>query len=83
MAERNTKPEEFNQARIVSEEQFATTQPVAEVVNEEQSVENDIDSIASTFGVEMDDREKLKMAERLERRDENRWELDCDSAEDH
>jgi Family of unknown function (DUF6335) len=68
MTERKQKPEDFN------EEQFAATKPAP--------LENDVDAIAVPMGVEMSDKEVLNITKKLTQRDENRWELDRNSAEE-
>jgi len=58
---------------IPNSEKFAKTQPYPE--------QNNPDRIASPMGVELKDSETLKMKEKLEARDENRFMLDPDSAD--
>ena len=45
--------------------------------------QNDVDQLGKSAGIEMSDSEPLPTTEKLENRDDNRWELDSDSAEDH
>ena len=42
-----------------------------------------VDDIGRALGVEYEDNEELKAAEKLEKRDRNRWELDPASSEDY
>jgi len=42
-----------------------------------------VDDIGKALGVEYEDNEELKAADKLERRDKHRWELDPASAEDY
>lgn len=41
-----------------------------------------VDDLAASVGVEMEDDEPLEMLDKLNERDQNRWELDRSSAED-
>lgn len=62
-----------NQNSVTDREEFAKTQPYPNL--------NDVDKIAASFGVEKPDEEPLQMKQKLERRDEERFLLDPDSAE--
>ena len=42
-----------------------------------------VDDIGRALGVEYEDSEELKSADKLEKRDRNRWELDPASSEDY
>jgi hypothetical protein len=42
-----------------------------------------VDDIGRAVGVDYEDNEELKSAEKIERRDKKRWELDPASAEDY
>lgn len=44
--------------------------------------QNDVDELGSSTGIEMSDSEALPVTEKLRERDEDRWELDRDSARD-
>lgn len=44
--------------------------------------QNDVDELGVSAGIEMTDSEALPVVEKLRDRDENRWELDRDSARD-
>ena len=44
--------------------------------------QNDVDKLGSSTGIEMSDSEALPVTEKLHARDDNRWELDRDSASD-
>ena len=45
--------------------------------------QNNVDELGSSAGIEMADTEPLPVTEKLEARDDERWELDANSAEDH
>lgn len=76
---------------VTSQEEFAQTQPLPDDRNDVDKVaatqpvaqQNDVDKIAASMGVEKPEEEPLKMRQKLERRDEDRYMLDPDSAEDH
>ncbi|MBD2312942.1 hypothetical protein H6G20_14820 [Desertifilum sp. FACHB-1129] len=63
------------QAAVVGEESPGGTTPTPD-----QDV---VEEIAATVGVEMDDRQPLRINDTLERRDRNRSELDPATAEDY
>lgn len=48
----------------------------------EPTPEHSIDNIATKAGIQMSEGEVLHTQETLEKRDENRWQLDPDSAQD-
>jgi Family of unknown function (DUF6335) len=67
-----------------------TDQYLAEVSGEEAvggttstPDQNIVDELASSAGVEIDDKRTLHISEMVEQRDEQRWELDAESAEDY
>lgn len=45
--------------------------------------QNDVDPLGRAVGIELSDSEPLPTTEKLEERDDSRWELDPDSAADH
>lgn len=45
--------------------------------------QNDVDKLGASAGIEMSDGEALPVTEKLADRDDSRWELNSDSAEDH
>ncbi|MGB3536102.1 MAG: DUF6335 family protein [Microcoleaceae cyanobacterium] len=63
------------QAKVIPDQPVAATEPIPE--------RHDVDDIASEMGVEIANEEPVQMKEKLDQRDEQRWQLDPDSAEDH
>ncbi|WP_013320746.1 DUF6335 family protein [Gloeothece verrucosa] len=63
------------QAEVAGEEAVGGLTPTPE-----QSI---VEDLAVATGVQTDDNKPLRVRDRLEQRDEQRWELDPDSAEDH
>ena len=63
------------QARVAGEEAVGGQTPTPG--------QNDVDQLGQAAGIEMSDSEPLPTTEKLENRDDNRWELDSDSADDH
>lgn len=63
------------QAKVIPDQPVAATEPFPE--------RHDVDQLADTMGVEIANEEPVKMKEKLEQRDQNRWQLDPDSAADH
>lgn len=63
------------QAQVVGEESIGGTTPTPD--------QNDVEMNAQSVGVEMKDRQPIRVEAEMERRDDHRWELDPDSAEDH
>ncbi|MGB3691980.1 MAG: DUF6335 family protein [Spirulinaceae cyanobacterium] len=61
------------QASVVGEEAIGGTTPTP--------AQNNIDEMAVSAGVEMSDVEAVQMKSKLEQRDEERWELNRNSAE--
>ncbi len=61
------------QASVVGEEAIGGTTPTP--------AQNNIDEMAASAGVEMSDVEAVQMKSKLEERDEDRWELNRNSAE--
>ncbi len=67
-----------------------TDQYLAEVSGEEAvggttstPEQNIVDDLARSAGVEIDDKRTLHISEMVEKRDDQRWELDAESAEDY
>lgn len=63
------------QAEVTGEEAVGGLSPTPE-----QSI---VEDIATATGVATDDNKPLRVRDNLEKRDDQRWELDPDSAEDH
>jgi hypothetical protein len=72
MAEQNS-PE--IRAKVIRDQPVAATEPIAEV--------HDVNQLADAAGVDIPEEEPLNMKERLDQRDEQRWQLDPESAADH
>jgi hypothetical protein len=62
------------QAKVVGEEAVGGTTPTP--------AQNNVDDLGADLGVEMNDSEAIQISEKLKRRDDQRWLLDPDSAED-
>ncbi|MEC4804299.1 MAG: DUF6335 family protein [Jaaginema sp. PMC 1079.18] len=62
------------QAQVVGEEAAGGTTPTP--------AQNNVDDLGADLGVELADSEAVQMTAKLERRDEERWQLDPASAED-
>lgn len=63
------------QAKVVGEEAVGGTTPTP--------AQNNVDDLGADLGVELRDSEAVQMTAKLENRDDQRWLLDPDSAEDH
>lgn len=63
------------QAEVAGEEAVGGLTPTPE--------QNIVEDVATATGVETGDNKPLRVQEKLEKRDDQRWELDPDSAEDH
>lgn len=63
------------QAQVVGEEAVGGTTPTPD--------QDSTDALAEAAGIEVRDRKPIQTRDDLERRDQNRWQLDPDSAEDH
>ncbi|MGH2413811.1 MAG: DUF6335 family protein [Microcystaceae cyanobacterium] len=62
------------QAEVVGEEAIGGTTPTPE--------QNVIDNIAASTGTQISDNTPVQLQNKLERRDDRRWELDPESSED-
>lgn len=56
--------------------------PVAEAMDAVPE-RHDVESLADSVGIDTPDAEPLEVKSQLDERDEQRWQLDPDSAEDH
>ncbi|HHP7243376.1 MAG TPA: DUF6335 family protein [Elainellaceae cyanobacterium] len=65
----------LGQAKVVGEEAVGGTTPTPD-----QDV---VDEIAASVGVEVPDKKPIQVSDDLERRDDQRWELDPQSSEDY
>lgn len=63
------------QAKVGGEEAIGGQTPTPD--------QDNVDAIADAVGVSMDDDEDISIKQTLEERDDQRWQLDPDSAEDH
>jgi Family of unknown function (DUF6335) len=63
------------EAETVGDEAVGGTAPTPE--------QDIVDDIAASLGIEIPDRKPIRVTEMLERRDDSRWELDPESAEDY
>ncbi|ACK70363.1 hypothetical protein PCC7424_1932 [Gloeothece citriformis PCC 7424] len=63
------------QAEVVGDEAIGGLAPTPE--------QNIVEDVATAVGVETDDNKPIRVRDNLNKRDDNRWELDPDSAEDH
>ncbi|MFP4297518.1 MAG: DUF6335 family protein [Spirulinaceae cyanobacterium] len=63
------------QAKVVGEEAVGGTTPTP--------AQNNVDELGEDMGVELKDSEAVQMTAKLENRDDQRWLLDPNSAEDH
>lgn len=61
------------QSRVVGEEAVGGTTPTPG--------QNNVDNIAASAGVEISDFEEINIMEKMEERDQNRWQLDPASSE--
>lgn len=63
------------QAKVIPDQPVAATEPIAEV--------HDVNQLADAVGVDIPEEKPVNMKEKLDQRDEQRWQLDPDSAADH
>ncbi|MGP1384928.1 MAG: DUF6335 family protein [Thainema sp.] len=63
------------QAQVVGEEAVGGTTPTPD--------QDSTEALAEAAGIEVRDRKPIQTRDDLERRDQNRWQLDPDSAADH
>ncbi|NJO45578.1 MAG: hypothetical protein HC835_08055 [Oscillatoriales cyanobacterium RM2_1_1] len=70
---------------MTQDDKFARTQPIVnQEVEKTKGLDlNDTEHIADMAGVAIPEGEELQVQETLENRDQERWQLDPDSAADH